>query len=63
MNAKTSLIWFGVGAGWLAGFVWSFAHASSIVGDSLQTGLIWFGVSILWGCLGVFGAIKLNRKK
>jgi len=63
MNAKTSLIWFGVGVVWLAGFVLSFAHASETVGENLQNGLIWFAVSLLWGCLGVFGGIKLNKKR
>lgn len=62
MNAKKSLIWFGVGIVWLAGLVLSFAHASQIVDDP-KSKLIWFGASILWACLGVFGAVKLNTKK
>ena len=63
MNAKTSLIWFGVGALWLAGLVWTFAHAAQTVEGNLTNGLIWFAVSILWGCLGVFGGVKLNKKR
>jgi len=63
MNAKTSMIWFVVGIVWLAAFAFSFAHASETVGENLQNGLIWFGASILWGCGGVFGAIKLNKKR
>jgi hypothetical protein len=63
MNAKQSLIWFVVGIVWLAGFGLSFAHASSLVGADLKQGLIWFGASILWGVLGVFGGVKLNKKR
>ncbi len=63
MNAKTSGIWFVVGLVWLAAFAFSFAHASETIGTNLQDGLLWFGASILWGVLGVFGGVKLNRKK
>jgi len=63
MNAKQSWIWFAVGVVWLAAFGLSFAYASETVGVDLQKGLIWFGASILWGCLGVFGGIKLNKKR
>lgn len=63
MNAKTSLIWFGVGIVWLAGVVYSFAYAAQTVGENLQSGLIWFGASLLFACLGVFGGVKLNKKR
>ena len=63
MNSKKAWIWFAVGAVWLAGLIGSFAYASQSVGDDLKKGLIWFGISLLWGCLGVFGAIKLNKKR
>jgi len=63
MNAKQSLIWFVVGIVWLAGFGLSFAHASSTISGDLKHGLIWFGASILWGVLGVFGGVKLNKKR
>jgi len=63
MNAKQSLVWFVVGIVWLAAFAASFAHASAIVGENLQGGLIWFGASVLWGVLGVFGGVKLNKKQ
>jgi len=61
MNAKKSLVWFIVGAVWLAGLVGSFMHASSTVGDNLQNGLIWFGAAIVWAVLGVVGGIQLNK--
>lgn len=63
MNAKQSWIWFGVGIVWLVLFGLSFAHASETVGENLQNGLIWFAVSLIWGCLGVWGGIKLNKKR
>lgn len=61
MNSKKSLVWFAVGIVWLVAFGLGFAHASETVGENLQNGLIWFGASLLWGCAGVFGAIKLNK--
>jgi len=63
MNAKTSWIWFGVGIVWLTAFGLGFAHAAETVGTDLQSGLIWFGATILWGVLGVFGGVKLNKKR
>lgn len=63
MNAKKSLIIFGAYTAWLAGIVLSFAHASGTIGEDLNNGLIWFGVSLTATVLGVFVAIKLNKKK
>ena len=63
MNAKQSLIWFVVGIVWLAGFGLSFAHASATIGSDLKLGLIWYVASILWGVFGVFGGVKLNKKR
>lgn len=61
MNAKKSLIIFGVYAVWLAGVVLSFAHASQIVGENLTNGLLWFGGSLLFACAGIFVALKINK--
>lgn len=63
MNAKQSMVWFVVGIVWLAGVIASAAYGASVVGENLQSGLIWLGVAIVVGVAGVFGGVKLNKKR
>jgi len=61
MNAKKSLVWFVVGIVWLAVLVAGTAKGASTLDVDTQAGILWLGGSILWGILGVFGGVKLNK--
>jgi hypothetical protein len=63
MNAKVSLVWFVVGAVWLAGWIFMCAKGFQTLETDLQSGLLWVGGGLLTAVLGVFGGIKLNKKR